>query len=164
MGDHTEVVRVVYDPDMITYKKLLSVFWSHHDTSSQAYKRQYWNAVFYENERQEELAKKSMAQIRNDRRGSLETKILPVRSFTRAEQYHQKYHLQQNEKMLSYLNDQFPSTPDMLDSEIATRANAYLAGTINEKQLRNLLDHPLQSSLPESVREQAKSMMCGVGK
>lgn len=164
MGDHTEVVRVVFDPHVISYQKLLSTFWAHHNPASQAGKRQYWNAVFYENVRQETLAKESLEEVRKELEGSIETRVLPVRSFTRAETYHQKYHLQQNDELMAFLNEQFSSTDEMFNSELATRANAYVAGAINEKQFRARLDDPLRSSLPESVREQVKTMMCGAPK
>ncbi len=164
MGDHTEVVRVVYNPERTSYEQLLHVFWTHHDPASQAWKRQYWNAIFYRNETQKNAAEASIDDLKKTINADVETKILPLRSFTRAETYHQKYYLQQRNELVSLLNERFPSTSDMLDSEVATRANAFIAGTINEKEFREHLDRPLNSSLPESALDRVKTMMCGAGK
>lgn len=161
MGDHTEVVDVEYDPESTSYKTLLNVFWSKHDPASQAWKRQYWNAIFYRNERQKEQAEASLARRKNEINGSIETEILPIRSFTRAETYHQKYYLQQNSGLVKKLMKPFPDMDTFLDSTVATRANSFLARKINEEELRKRLDADTYSTLSSETVERTEAILCG---
>lgn len=161
MGDHTEVVQVEYNPEVTSYKKLLEEFWSNHDPTSQAWKRQYWNAVFYQNDRQKKHAESSLEEIQKDVNGSIETRVLPIRSFTRAEQYHQKYYLQQNRDLMQKLMKPYPDATSFLDSTVATRANAFVAKEINEKELRMRLDDAPFATISPEMLEQSEAILCG---
>ena len=90
MGDHTESVDIDFDPNIVSYEQMLKLFWKHHDPTTRA-KRQYMSAIFYHDEQQEELAKKSMEEAQKIGSRSITTVIEPAEEFYDAENYHQKF-------------------------------------------------------------------------
>ena len=95
--DHAEVVLVDYDPDVVTYDKLLQVFWEKHDPTTLNRQgpdvgAQYRSAIFYFNDEQKNSATKSL-QERQSVIGSrkIVTEITRASDFWKAEEYHQKY-------------------------------------------------------------------------
>jgi len=96
-----EVVQIVYDPKIISFKELLEAFWQTHDPTTinrqgNDVGTQYRSAVFYHNEEQKELAAKYKAEL--DKSGAFEkpmvTSLEPYTSFFAAEDYHQNYYNQ----------------------------------------------------------------------
>ena len=95
--DHAEVVLVDYDPDVVTYDKLLQVFWEKHDPTTLNRQgpdigTQYRSAIFYFDDNQKNSATKSL-QERQSAIGSrkIVTEITKASDFWKAEEYHQKY-------------------------------------------------------------------------
>lgn len=98
---HTESVRVVYDPSIISYHSLLKIFWENHDPA-QGFRQgndigtQYRSVIFTETEQQQHQATESRESYQaamqkyNDNR-SVTTEIVPATTFYFAEQYHQQY-------------------------------------------------------------------------
>lgn len=93
LGDHTESFQIDYDPRRISYEALLGYFWKESDPTERSYSRQYMAAVFYENETQQRLALATGRQALAGRSEPLRTPVLPLGTFYRAEDYHQKYYL-----------------------------------------------------------------------
>jgi peptide methionine sulfoxide reductase msrA/msrB len=96
---HAEAVQVRYDPDKITYKELLDVFWRHvdpTDAGGQFVDRgsQYRPAIFYHDEEQKRIAEESKAELDKSGRFSkpIATEIVPLSEFYSAEEYHQDYY------------------------------------------------------------------------
>jgi peptide-methionine (S)-S-oxide reductase len=96
---HAEVVQVEYDPEVVSYEKLLKVFWSSHDPTSinmqgEDEGPQYRSVIFYHNYEQEEAARKSYEALTRARvfRRPIVTELVPMREFYRAEDYHQDYY------------------------------------------------------------------------
>jgi peptide-methionine (S)-S-oxide reductase len=97
---HNEVVRVVFDPALISYEDLLRVFWESHDPTQGMRQgndsgTQYRSGIYYYDADQEALARallpvyeKSLATAGY---GSITTEILPAGEFYFAEHYHQQY-------------------------------------------------------------------------
>lgn len=126
LGDHTEVVRVEYDPTALDYSDLLDVFWANHNPFSAAFKRQYRGVVLVHDDAQREAAEASAA-ARADRTGqSVETAIESLDSFTPAEDYHQKYELRSTPVLGDELEDIYG--PALVDSTAAARLNGFVAG------------------------------------
>jgi len=99
---HAEVVEVSYDPQVISYERLLERFWSKHNPTS--LNRQGWDigsqyrsAIFYYDEEQRQLAEASKAALDSSDlyEDPIVTEIVPAATFWRAEEYHQKYILKQ---------------------------------------------------------------------
>ena len=93
---HVEAVEVAFNPEKISYKELLEVFWNIHDPTTKNRQgpdvgSQYNSAIFYMNEKQRKSALKSKSerQKRTDRK--IVTMIKKAPKFWAAEEYHQKY-------------------------------------------------------------------------
>lgn len=135
LGDHTEVIQVDYDPKSEDYKQLLKIFWDNHDPT-QKYKTQYTSLIFYHNPEQKEIAEKSLEEYAKKNGGKLVTRLIPAGKFFDAENYHQKYRLQ-NQKDLCKMLGISESDGDLLKtSHVAARVNGYLFGKTPEKQMR----------------------------
>lgn len=96
---HTEALQVTYDPEKVSYEKLLDVFWRHinpADADGQFVDRgsQYRPAIFYHNEEQKRFAEQSRDALEASGRFSspIVTEIVPLEKFYPAEQYHQDYY------------------------------------------------------------------------
>ena len=95
---HTEAIRVVYDPDVVTYEELLEVFW--HNIDPTVVDRQfcdvgdqYRSGIFYHDEAQREAAERSRAQLEGSKPfpEPIVTEITAATAFYPAEVYHQDY-------------------------------------------------------------------------
>lgn len=96
---HYEAVKVVYDPDRISYETLLEIFWRHVDPTDAGGQfvdrgKQYRSAVFYANAEEKRLAEASKARLAKSMRFSrpIVTDIIPLDTFYPAETYHQDYY------------------------------------------------------------------------
>lgn len=128
LGDHTETFEVDFDPAVISYSRLLEIFWGSHDPTVGSWSGQYKAVVFYRNEEQKRLALGSKAYEAEKRGAAVRTEVLPFTGFYLAEDYHQKYHLQQNEEFLEEMDRIYPSMRDFTASTAAARLNGYLGG------------------------------------
>ncbi len=95
---HLESVEITYDPDKVSYEKLLDVFWRQinpTDAGGQFVDRgpSYKSAIFYHNEEQKKLAEESKKKLEASGRFDkpIVTEIRPAGPFYRAEEYHQDY-------------------------------------------------------------------------
>ncbi|GIP44459.1 peptide methionine sulfoxide reductase MsrA [Paenibacillus sp. J45TS6] len=118
---HYEVVQITFDPDVFPYEKLLELYWPQIDPTDpdgQFHDRgsQYRTAIFYHNERQQELALQSKKEVADSGRFDklIVTEILPAETFYPAEDYHQDYH-KKNQK--HYKEDREKSGRDEYISE-----------------------------------------------
>ncbi len=135
MGDHTEAVEVEYDPARVTYGELLELFWASHDPRAQAWSRQYRNAVFTHSEDQHRQALAARGRFPGAR-----TDVERAGPFYPAEDYHQKYLLQQVPELLAELRARYPAGADWHRGTAAARVNGYLGGHGDPAQLARELD------------------------
>lgn len=100
MTGHTEVVLVVFDPDMISYERLLAVFWEAHDPTQgmrQGNDRgsQYRSAIYCTSPEQLEAANASANAVQKQLTdlgfGAITSEIIAAPTFYYAEDYHQQY-------------------------------------------------------------------------
>ena len=96
---HVEAVKVVYDPDRLTYAQLLQVFWRHVDPTDGAGQfvdrgSQYRSVIFYSTDQERSLAEASKQSLAASGRFGkpIATEILPLGEFYPAEEYHQDYY------------------------------------------------------------------------
>jgi peptide-methionine (S)-S-oxide reductase len=96
---HAEVCQIIFDPDTISYKDLLGVFWRIHDPTTLNRQgadvgTQYRSVIFYHNDQQKELAEKYKKEL--DHSGAFDkpivTEIVPFKAFYKAKSYHQHYY------------------------------------------------------------------------
>ena len=140
MGDHTETVQVDYDPSRISYSQLLDIFWKSHRPMSRSWSEQYMNAVFYHDESQRQQAETSKTTLAQKKGDKVKTKVVPIRSFTMAEDYHQKYYLKGRDPLEKELVRIYPHHRDFVDSTAAARVNGYIGGHGSKDQLSSELD------------------------
>jgi peptide-methionine (S)-S-oxide reductase len=153
LGDHTESFQVDYDPQRISYEALLGHFWKETDPAGRPYSRQYMSAVFHENEAQRQLALATGKQAVAGRSEPLRTPILPLGTFYRAEDYHQKYYLRRYTDLLrafeGYSERQFE------DSTVAMWLNACVDGQWKLADLEAELE---RLGLPEAERQPVRGL------
>ena len=96
--EHTEVVHLEFDPNIVSYEKLLEVFWNVHDPTTLNRQgpdigTQYRSAIFFYNEHQEKAAKffKEKFEASKKFKNKIVTEITQAKEFYKAEDYHQKY-------------------------------------------------------------------------
>ncbi|CAG0913962.1 unnamed protein product [Notodromas monacha] len=128
LGDHTETVEVVYETEKMNYENILEMFWKHHNPRASR-TRQYMSAIFYYDDEQRKAAEESLKKEAAKKPG-IKTLILPVGTFYEAEDYHQKYLLQQHANVLVDL-DIDPES--IVPSHLCARLNGYLNGFSNLK-------------------------------
>lgn len=140
MGDHTETVQVDYDPDQITYDQLLNIFWQSHKPTSGSMFKQYMNAVFYHDEKQRRQAMDSKTALEKKIGRRVKSGVLPIRSFTMAEDYHQKYLLKQQTELRKEMSRIYPDHREFVDSTAVSRLNGYAGGYGGKVQLLNEIE------------------------
>ena len=96
---YAEVIRLSYDPKIITYRELLDVFFSTHDPTTLNRQgadvgTQYRSAIFYHNDEQKAEAEKMIADLENEKiyDSKIVTEITPINNYYVAENYHQDYY------------------------------------------------------------------------
>lgn len=87
---HSEAVKVVYDPSILSYAELVDTFFGLHPYQYES-KLQYMSALFYLNETQKETAQAKIDALKASG-ASVATKLLPATVWHDAEEYHQNYH------------------------------------------------------------------------
>ena len=140
LGDHTETLEVVYDPSRISYEELLDIFWRSHTPTLPPYSTQYKSAIFYHGEEQRILAEASRAEYEAEFDAKVYTGIIPAARFYPAEDYHQKYYLQNTPELRAEFEAMYPDINGFVNSTAAARLNGYVAGYGDEAVLRAELE------------------------
>ena len=100
MTGHNEVVRVVYDPEIVSYEALLGIFWESHDPTQGMRQgndagTQYRSGIYVYNNEQQQAAEVSRKRYQDILSGSgygmITTEIRAAPEFYYAETYHQQY-------------------------------------------------------------------------
>ncbi len=98
---HAEAAQIECDPDVISFEKLLEVFWHTHDPTTLNRQgndvgTQYRSAIFYHSEKQKETAEKSKRDLESKGvyKDPIVTEIVPFKKFYAAEDYHRNYYEQ----------------------------------------------------------------------
>ena len=93
---HAEVVRLTYDEKLISFKKILDLFFEMHDPTQKDMQfpdigKQYRSEIFYENDQQKKEAEKLLNERNKEYNGKIQTNISKIKNYCKAEEYHQKY-------------------------------------------------------------------------
>ena len=94
--NHAEVVKLDFDPKIISYEKILDFFFEIHDPTtlnSQGpdFGTQYRSEIFYLNDRQKEISENAIEKINSSLSGKVVTKSSLLKNYCPAEEYHQQY-------------------------------------------------------------------------
>jgi peptide-methionine (S)-S-oxide reductase len=106
---HLEAVRIVFNPDKVSYLKLLEVFWHNIDPTTRNrqfcdFGSQYQSAIFYTTPEQQRVAEESKAKLRESDRllRPVMTDIRPAVEFYPAEEYHQQFYKKNPQRYRQY--------------------------------------------------------------
>ena len=93
---HAEVVRLTFDEKLITYEKILDLFFKMHDPPQKDMQypdlgTQYRSEIFYENDKQKILAIQTKEKLSQQFNNKIETNISKIKNYCKAEEYHQKF-------------------------------------------------------------------------
>ena len=94
--NHAEVVKLDFDEKIISYEKILNIFFEIHDSTtlnSQGpdFGTQYRSEIFFLNNDQKKIAEKVFDEVNQKLSGKVVTKISLLKNYCPAEEYHQKY-------------------------------------------------------------------------
>ncbi|RPG03477.1 MAG: peptide-methionine (S)-S-oxide reductase [Pelagibacteraceae bacterium TMED246] len=94
--NHAEVVKLDFDPNLISYERILEYFFEIHDPTtlnSQGpdFGVQYRSEIFYLNEAQKSVAQNVLKKINEKLNGKVVTRISLIKNYSPAEEYHQRY-------------------------------------------------------------------------
>ncbi len=106
---HAETVLVTYDPSIISYEKLLDIFWNKHDPTTKNRQgpdigSQYRSIIFYYNDDQKNSALTSKKKLESSGKynNPVVTEIIPAPKFYPAEDYHQQYLKKRGKKFCGF--------------------------------------------------------------
>ena len=94
--NHAEVVKLEFDPKIISYDEIIEYFFQIHDPTTLNSQgpdmgKQYRSEIFYLNEKQKNYAEKIIAKENKRLSGKVVTKLSIVKNYCTAEEYHQQY-------------------------------------------------------------------------
>ena len=94
--NHAEVVKLKFDPKLISYENILNFFFQIHDPTtlnSQGpdFGTQYRSEIFYLNENQKKISEKVIEKVNKKLSNKIVTNISLVKNYCAAEEYHQRY-------------------------------------------------------------------------
>ncbi len=97
--EHAESIQIQFDPSIISYEKILEVFWATHDPTTLNRQgadvgTQYRSVIFYNSEKQKEIALRSKKEMQKPGKfkDNIVTQIVPLDKFYQAEDYHQNFY------------------------------------------------------------------------
>ena len=93
---HNEVIRVSFEPQQITLREVLEIFFVVHDPTTLNRQgndagTQYRSGIYFHNAAQEVVAREVVAEVNAHHNGRVVTEVLPETNYSRAEEYHQHY-------------------------------------------------------------------------
>ena len=96
---HAESIQIEFDPKVISFEKILDIFWRTHDPTTLNRQgndvgTQYRSAIFYHDLKQKEIAEESRRELENEGvyKNPIVTEITPFNNFYVAEDYHKNYY------------------------------------------------------------------------
>ena len=96
VSGHAEVVRLTFDQNKISFKKILDLFFKMHDPTQKDMQypdvgTQYRSEIFYETDKQKQEASEILNEFNKKLDGKIQTNISKIKNYCKAEEYHQKY-------------------------------------------------------------------------
>ncbi|WP_353154094.1 peptide-methionine (S)-S-oxide reductase MsrA [Herminiimonas fonticola] len=93
---HAEVVRLTFDPAVVSFREILEVFFTIHDPTTLNRQgndvgTQYRSVIYYHTPEQQDMARHVMAEMANVWDASIVTELSPAETYYKAEDYHQNY-------------------------------------------------------------------------
>ena len=101
--EHIEVVKVNFDPKIISYEGVTKLFFKFHNPTTENRQGsnvgyQYRSEIFYNTNEEKKIAEKVQNKINKELERKVVTKISKEKNYCKAEEYHQKYFQKKNKK------------------------------------------------------------------
>lgn len=100
---HAEAIQLTFNPSVISYDKILEIFWATHDPTTLNQQgadkgTQYRSAIFYHSDQQQKIAQASKDRLIQNKiyERPIVTEIVPFTAFYKAEEYHQNFYNSQS--------------------------------------------------------------------
>lgn len=152
IGDHSETIQIDYNPEIISYRDLVEIFFDSHNAFTSSYSQQYASLILYHNEEQRKIAEK-IKKEKSSASGKIQTKIKKLDHFYLAENYHQKFRLQQKKEFKDHYLKKL-SMEEFINSPAVTKVNGYISGKGKRDQLiKNVAQLGLNEKLQERLLE-----------
>ncbi len=153
IGDHTETIEIDYDPEQISYRELVEIFFDSHNPYNQAYSRQYASLILYNNSEQQETAEAVKEELEAEGGREIKTEIKELDRFYLAEDYHQKFRLQQQVAFREHYLDQM-TMEEFINSPAVTKVSGYITGNgERDNIIQNIGELGLTTELQERLLE-----------
>lgn len=99
VSGYAEVIKVTFNPEVISYENLLKVFMTSHDPTSLNRQgadagTQYRSGIYYQSENQKQIAEQVIADLSSVYSKPIVTEVEPLKNYFSAESYHQNYYNQ----------------------------------------------------------------------
>jgi len=93
---HAEVVKITYDPEVISYRELLKIFFTIHDPTTKNRQgndvgSQYRSIIIYFDDKQKKIAEEEIKEAEKIWQKKIVTELVPFKAFYKAEDYHINY-------------------------------------------------------------------------
>ena len=93
---HAEVIRLIFDEKLISFKKILDLFFKMHDPTQKDMQfpdigTQNRSEIFHENDEQRKQAEEVLNEKNKEYNQKIQTNISKIKNYCKAEEYHQKY-------------------------------------------------------------------------
>ena len=96
--EHAEVAQITFDPNVISFKEVLQIFFSTHDPTTLNRQgpdigSQYRSVIFYHNNQQKEIAEQVIKELSEEKifDAPIVTQVVPLETVYKAEDYHKEY-------------------------------------------------------------------------
>lgn len=150
IGDHAETVKIIYDPEVISYQDLVDYYIEISGNNSRPTYGQYRYIIFYENENQASYLDEIAKNVKEEKNVFFE--VEKIDQFYLAENYHQKYILRTNKTLFLKVIDLFNSEQDFINSHLGTKLNSYPLKIISKDLMFDILDTSyLKVAYPEKI-------------
>ena len=150
---HAEAIELDYDPAVFTYEDMLDLFFASHRPVGGMRSTQYRSAIFCHDDAEVTAAERSKEKHASQWGVEVATEIVLGATFWMAEDYHQKYRLQQQRVLMNEMHRIFPDFWDIVASPTAMRLNAHVAGTLDPAVLeKELALYGLSSEVEKALR------------
>ena len=151
LGDHTEALQVEFDPRVISYEKILELFWQDHDPWQRSWSTQYKSVLWTHGDEQARQAEASVAKLAARRDGVRpRTEVKAAGTFWLAEAYHQKYALRSRGALMVKVFGLDASDEAIMNSTLAARLNGWLSGYGTPEEIQTEL---ARLEVPEATRK-----------
>lgn len=139
LGDHSETIEIEFDPQKVTYRQLIDIFWESHEPTARPFSRQYASLIFYHSDEQKRMAEETKEQAEAKKGQKVYTEIIPASTFYPAEDYHQKYYIRRYDGLVKELSTLYAGNSNFTKSTAAAKVNGYLGGNGTLEELKNQL-------------------------